>query len=154
MTDLYVFAILFGMTWESLVPGSLDATTEPVFGVLVTLAWVPVESFFLAMWGATPARALLRMRVVLLDSGNRMNYSQAFGRSANVWVRGIGVGIPVVTMITMIFANYRLYGHGVSSWDEAASTAVLHERIGLVRVFFAILIWMTVIGLIVIGSYE
>ena len=89
---------------ESLT-GSLDATSEMAFGVFVTLVWVPVESFFLAMWGATPARALLRMRVVLLDSGNRMTYGQAFGRSANVWVRGIGVGIPVITFITMIFSR-------------------------------------------------
>ena len=151
MTDMYVFAILFGMIWEILAPGSLDATNEILFGVFVTLVWVPVESFFLAMWGATPARALLRMHVVRLESGNRMNYGQAFGRSANVWIRGIGVGIPLITLIR---ANYRLFNRGVSSWDEAANTAVLHEKIGFVRVFFATLIWVTVIGLIVIGSYQ
>jgi hypothetical protein len=39
-------------------------------------------------------------------------------RDLEIWVKGLGVGIPIVAMITQVYAYNRLTKTGATSWDE------------------------------------
>ena len=48
-------------------------------------------------FGATAGKALLRVKVTNPD-GRNLSYPQALSRSFNVWLRGLGIGIPLVSL--------------------------------------------------------
>lgn len=103
-----------------------------VAGVLLYLAWVPVEAVFISTVATTPGKWLYGIRI-LSRMGGRLSFSDALARTASVWFRGDGLGIPLVTLVTRSIAYRRLVRTGSTSWDEALMSVVTHRRWGNVR---------------------
>ncbi len=109
-------------------PGIMDYLLAP----LILFAYVFVESAMLAAWGTTPGKAFLKVRLRNRD-GSRLNYGSGLNRAWEVWIRGMGLGIPIVTWFTQLMAFSRLNSRGITSWDEAGGYTVSHQIIGPVR---------------------
>ncbi|HET9485576.1 MAG TPA: RDD family protein [Xanthomonadales bacterium] len=92
------------------------------------LAWIPIEALALAIFGTTPGKALLGLRVAQQD-GKRASLGRAIKRGFQVLFRGLGLGIPVIGIITMIVAFARYTGQGRSSWDSDLGLEVRAEPI-------------------------
>ena len=108
-----------------------------LFDMLILFLWVFVEAVFLSTFGATPGKWLLR--VTVRDSeGKKLTFLRALRRSFLVWLKGLGIGIPILTAITPIFAYNRLIKRGITSWDRDCHTTVSHQRIGIIRTMIAI----------------
>ncbi|TLD71637.1 RDD family protein [Phragmitibacter flavus] len=93
---------------------------------LLILCYVPVEAWCLARFGKTPGRALLRLEVVSV-TGGRLTFQQALVRSVQVYVKGVGLWLPLVSLLVMSWSRVQLLRRGQTSWDVDCGTAVTSE---------------------------
>ncbi len=121
-----------------------------LFSFIATLVFVFVESAMLCSWGTTPGKALLKISVHRGD-GALPGFNEALTRSLRVWVRGVGMSIPLLTLITQANAYARLTRDGVTSWDSAGNMVVRHQRIGPLRIAAVVFIFAVFMLLIVAG---
>ncbi len=58
---------------------------------------------------------------------------QAFQRSARVWFFGLGAGLPIVSLVTLVTAYNKLTKEGITSWDRVGNFSITHGPIGVGR---------------------
>jgi len=147
--DYYLFFFfLFFPVYVVIDPSALGRYEFCV--VFVVFFWAFVEAFLLSTWGTTPGKWLLK--TTLRDSeGKKLTFFRALKRSFSVWWRGMGIGVPGVTLITGSVAFHRLTTKGVTTWDRKGGFAVTHRRIGGLRIMVAILF---LIGVTLIYTLE
>lgn len=136
-----VFIIVFDWTgrlmqWGFIVP-------------LVPLVWMFLEPLFLRRWGTTPGKAFLRTYVTK-KGGGKFTYENAFERCLKVWIRGIGLGIPIVNIIALIVAYVKFSKNHVTSWDRDCGTTVKHDKIGVERII--LFVFLYVIGVFIVSG--
>jgi uncharacterized RDD family membrane protein YckC len=136
------FARLLDTTLAALALGILIGIAAPdseffennVGATLIVLAaWLLVETFLLAMFGTTPGKALMNIRLSHVD-GHTLTLQQAFGRSCRVWFFGMGAGLPIANLVMMVLAYRRLMRDGATSWDRGAGLVITHGQLGAGRV--------------------
>lgn len=101
---------------------------DTLFGAALLLVYNFVEPVFLSVFGTTPCKALLRIRIRNLD-GSTLSDGQGLSRCFAVWLRGQGVGIPIAALITPIMSYNRLSSEGITSWDQIGGFKVTHQTI-------------------------
>ena len=104
------------------------------------LVWVPIEAVLLSKWGYTPGKFLLRTKV-RSSFGKKIDFSKALRRSFSVWVKGIGLGIPILSIFVMLYSYFKLKTVGITSWDKEEHIHVTHEPLprGQIIISFAII---------------
>ncbi|NPV82916.1 MAG: RDD family protein [Candidatus Aminicenantes bacterium] len=135
--DYNLFGIVFALVLLVVAPRLL-IIPEFFLGMLILFLWVFVEAGLLSTWGTTPGKWLLKTRV-RDGAGNRLNFSRAFARSASVWLRGMGMGLPIISLITLAVAHKKLLRDGITVWDREGGFVVSHEKIGVARTAVALL---------------
>lgn len=105
-----------------------------VGGIVLLISWMLVESVLLYTAGNTPGKWIfgISLRPV---SGDKLPFDQALKRSFNVVFQGLGLGIPIVSLVTQIFAYKRLTKTGTTLWDTSAGCVVAHKDWGTARTF-------------------
>jgi hypothetical protein len=95
--------------------------------------WIPIEALFLTFWGKTPGKFFLKIK---LRQGRRfqLEFRTSIKRSFNVWLRGLGMMIPVVNAFCLFVAYYRLKTFQTTTWDKEDHIAVSHLPIGRWRI--------------------
>jgi uncharacterized RDD family membrane protein YckC len=85
------------------------------------------------------------MGVRVVDASYRpIGIPRALLRELLVWVKGLGFGIPFVTLVTLVMAYRRLDGDAITSWDDKLGLVVLHRPRGVAQ---------TVLGIVGIALY-
>lgn len=138
--DLLIAAITLGLFLGIFMPSVLDSTSEIFLTIIIVLIWVFVEPILLSNWGTTPGKWLLRIQLKD-EKGGKPEFTKALNRSFAVWFRGLGLGIPIISLFTLVAAYNRLTKQGVTSWDEGGEFSITHKRIGPFRIIVAILIF-------------
>ena len=115
------------------------------------LAWVPIETLLLATWGTTPGKWLLRTEIKRRFS-NRLSFRSAFRRSFSVYFRGLGMGIPVINVLCMLNAFYRLRIFQTTTWDKEEGTFVIHQSLVKWRYYLAIAVVLA--GMIIYSFWK
>lgn len=108
---------------------------------LFLLAYIPVEAWLLSRNGTTQGKALMCVQVRRTD-GALATYKQALMRSLLVYIKGVALWLPIVSLFMMSYWRIRLLQRGFTSWDEATALSVEHGepetwRFLLVALFFA-----------------
>lgn len=150
--DIVIFSVCAGILISITFPPILELP-EIAFTLLLLFLYVFVEPIMLSSWGYTPGKALFRIRLRRSD-GSKLPYDIALARSTKVWLRGMGLGAPIVSLFTLISAYRRLKEQGSTSWDEEGRFQISHQTIGDGRVLVAILIFGLYVALVVIGSVD
>ncbi|MFK5955906.1 MAG: RDD family protein [Planctomycetota bacterium] len=102
-------------------------------GVLhLLIALVFIEPLLLCSFGTTPGKMLLGIHVHYRGEG-KMTYSDAFTRTYKVLVRGLGLGIPVLSIFCQVYAMNQLQKYGTTSWDQEASFEVEYRAFSVGR---------------------
>ena len=147
MFDIYFFSLPAGFVLGIIAPSVLKIP-EIFLGMLVIFIWILVESSLLSTWGTTPGKWLLK--TTLRDStGGKLSFSSALTRSFSVWGRGLGIGFPIASLITLIIAHNSLLKEGITSWDREGSFVISHNRIGPIRIIVLILFFIGFIGFLI-----
>ena len=148
--DYLLFSLVVGLVFSVVAPSLLD-TPEIFLNMLIVFIWVFVEASLLSTWGTTPGKWLLR--TTLRDSAeNKLTFYRALNRSFSVWWRGIGIGFPIVTLITLTVEHGKLTKEGVTTWDREGRFVVSHKKIGALRVIVTILFFIGFILLVAMGE--
>lgn len=114
-----------------------------IFSMLFIFIWVYIEAQLLCTWGTTPGKWVLG--IVLRDpNGQKLSFSNALKRSFSVWLRGIGIGLPLISLFTLINSHDELTKEGTTSWDRDGGFVVSHQKIGPFRITLAILLFIWV----------
>ncbi len=137
--DNYVFVVCAGfaagLLFPSMFTGSNGSHADngrwQLLGILYLALYVPVEGFCLYAFGTTLGKALYGIR--LTPKGTEITFYEAAHRSALVWLRGIGIGIPIIGFFTMMNANSKLKANGATTWDAELGWSVKHSKIGAWR---------------------
>jgi uncharacterized RDD family membrane protein YckC len=82
--------------------------------------------------GNTPGKSLLGLKVGTLD-GKPLSFSQYLSRNFWVWASGLGLGIPLVNIFTMVIESRRLDRGQQASYDEPTGFRVRAKPSSLVR---------------------
>jgi serine/threonine protein kinase len=135
--DVFLFAIITGYIFAIIAPDIL-AMPELALGIMFTLCYNFVEPAMLSAWGTTPGKALLRIAVRKSD-GSKLKYSEGLNRVFKVWLRGMGLGIPIVALFTHLSAYNKLTKSGITSWDQEDGIQLIHRKIGFLRVLATII---------------
>lgn len=93
-------------------------------GLFALAAIIPLEALCLSLSGTTPGKRLLGLRIER-TGGAITDFPQALQRALGVWVKGLGFGIPLVTLFTMAHAKGVLEREGQTSWDRQNETRVI-----------------------------
>lgn len=140
MVDICIFGFVAGIGLLLFFPEfMLDPDADAILGMLILFLWVFVEPLVLLAFGTTPGKWLLKTKV-LSTNGSSFDYGSLLSRSAKVWWRGLGVGFPIVSLVTLIVAYSRLSSKGITSWDREGHFFVMHEKIGAARVIATIVL--------------
>lgn len=82
--------------------------------------------------GRSPGKWLFGLQVVDID-GHAPGVRLAFSRELQVWVRGLALGLPLVSLVALGLSYRRLSRRGRTQWDQALGLDVRAEPVGRVR---------------------
>ena len=104
------------------------AKLNPLIKVPVTLALALIDGLVFALWGTTPGKALFGIRVTT-EEGGRLSGSQSFARALQVWVLGMGLGLPLLDLLVPLVSFFHLRGGNPTFWDRAMRLRVEYGEI-------------------------
>ena len=104
----------------------LASINSIMIGIIISIFWVPFAAFALSQWGRTPGKALLGLRVQAV-AADRIPYSTALNREAQVCFAGTALGIPLFALVTTWSSKRRLETKGRTSWDESLGLNVVRR---------------------------
>lgn len=96
--------------------GSPMPDSYTIFWIGMLLA-VPAEAIMLAVFGRTPGKALLGLKVRDGDGDNPGLFT-ALGRQFNILLRGQALGLPVIGLIAVFVAGIQTLTAKVAPWDR------------------------------------
>lgn len=103
------------------------ALPESFFFVIApALLWIVPEATLLSLWGTTPGRLVLGLRVED-EKGSPPAFGKALLRSVLVWAGGLGFGLPLVMLLPVaqwMYALWHFQRSGDTLWDRSAGTRV------------------------------
>ena len=101
-------------------------------------AWIPIEALFLWTCGKTPGKWFLKTDL-RFESRPRPDFPLALRRSFSVWLRGLGLGIPVLNILCLLTAYQKLKLTHTTSWDKQDRIHVTHHYVAEWRFYVAAL---------------
>jgi uncharacterized RDD family membrane protein YckC len=131
MVGIFILTIALVITTKS-GADRLIAMTTGVGGLFVSsvltfvLALLPIA--FLIALAQTPGKWLFGIRVRNPD-GSRLKFAKALKREGWVLMRGLGFGIPLVSLGTLVTSYISLKEDGYAPWDERLGCEVRHSPV-------------------------
>ena len=150
--DFLLFSFFAGIILAIVYPAALGMNSG-LLGIIVVFVYVFVEPCMLSTWGTTPGKALLNIRLRRQD-GTKLNYAEALSRALSVWIRGLGLGIPIVALFTQVNAYGKLTKDGITSWDQNGGFCIAHKFIGAGRIAVIIAIFIGFAFFMVLGEMD
>ncbi len=129
--DWYLLSLLYIFVTMGLMGVDYRSSSfwgDVLFTVLLMALTVLVEPLFLCTLGATPGKLLLGMRV-LNENGQKLSYTDAFGRTLGVLFCGEGLHVPIVSLWRLIRSRKDASDGYALPW-EGGSTVYLRDRRG------------------------
>ena len=117
------YSVFFGLLYFFFPP----LLYQEIFNFIpvVFFAWIPVEALLLFTLGTTPGKWLLHTQL-FRHHRRRLPLDVALRRSFAVWLRGLGLGIPIVNVFCIMGAYQRLKLLGATSWDREEGIVITH----------------------------
>ncbi|HTN97689.1 MAG TPA: RDD family protein [Nordella sp.] len=97
----------------------------------IVLALIP-NAVLIGLTGGNLGKWLFGI-CVLSETDRPIGIIQAFKREGRVLFYGLGLGVPIVSLVTMILAYQKLKKDGATSWDQALAVKVVHRKNGVAQ---------------------
>ena len=88
-----------------------------LFGLACIPAGLLLDAALHAVAGSTPGKAMLGLRVLRAD-GRTPRFAELAARNLRLWYAGLGLGLPLVILLTMARQGLRLRGGRPASYDS------------------------------------
>lgn len=110
----------------------------------VTPLALAIDAVVMAAIGTTPGKALFGIRVRAMG-GSKLSFGQAILRNLGMWFFGLGLGIPIVTVVTLIVSARKLWKGDVVAWDDFGGIEVTQDGVGGLRIAFGIVLSLGIV---------
>lgn len=132
-----IIGFLLGLLLGTVFPDFVDSTsknrTNSMILNLVSLAiYFVFEAILLSTWGTTPGKSLLKVHI-RTTSGKKLDFFQALNRSFQVFVLGLGLGLPGIQLWRAYVSYKELTKRSTTIWDQSTKCVVSHQEIGETR---------------------
>ncbi|MEP0313186.1 RDD family protein [Hyphomonas sp.] len=111
-----------------------------VFLMFHALTFTVLEAFCVSQFGNTPGKALMGIRIRNII-GSRLSFRSSLKRSALAMLAGMGLGIPLISLITQFICARTLSEDGYVFWDRVDSLQYQTQVVGAWRWIFALVIY-------------
>lgn len=141
--DLIVITSIMIISTTLFYPDFIHASIlkKSLLMILVSYpTWVIIEAILLSTWGTTPGKFIFNLQLTDLNN-SKLKFNAALGRSLNVWMKGMGFGLPLITIITFINSYDTLKKNSVTAWDKN-KFILTHKKIGFIR-------WMVILIVVI-----
>jgi uncharacterized RDD family membrane protein YckC len=108
---------------------------------------IPLNAMFIGLSGTSLGKWLFGVRVLDLD-GAPIGIPTALKREGLIWFRGLGLGLPIVTLFTLGNAFSHLKNKGISTWDQELETRIKQRPGGAkqaILAIFGVALWVVTI---------
>jgi uncharacterized RDD family membrane protein YckC len=153
--DIALFSFIFVLILSNIAPEFIVLyffnLNDTFSTIIILFVWIIVESIFLSTFGATFGKWLLKINLSKKSNNKKLSFMESLNRSIKVWLKGLGAGLPIVTLFTQITAYNTLTSKGETSWDKEGNILITHDKIGFFRGFLAAS-FIIIVGFLWLGS--
>lgn len=147
--DFHIFYILLGFLSGFYIWMEAAEIYNTPSRIIILFLWVFVEAICICLFKTTPGKVLFNIHIV--DKNNqRLSYISALKRSFLAWFKGMGCGLPIVSIVTSIWGYSALTTKGTTTWDSDSKAIVIHDKIGWIRLILLILVILLSLFIILI----
>lgn len=136
-----------GYGWYSLAPLQADEffnrLNPTIDTILSAFLGSLVSGLVLGFVGTTPGKSIFGIRVKTLK-GQSIGASKGIARDLTIFMKGLGLGLPFISLITLILSYRQLKQNQVMSWDAGQFTVTYRRNTGAQ-------IAMTIAGIVLYG---
>ena len=107
------------------------------------------EAIIMGTTGTTFGKWLLNINIVRKQDGDKLSFSEAFERCFLIWIKGLGLGFPLVSIFTMLVAGNNIKKNINASWDDSVSADVQCGPLSALKVslsVFSLVVLFVAIG--------
>lgn len=127
--DILVSTFVVGVLISALRPTLLDQLTAAAHGkwaVILILLPFALTMDALIHWalGNTPGKAIAGIKVLAEEGGRPLRPTAYLRRNFGMYVFGLGLGVPLVGLITLIVSYRRAAAGETSRWDRFSGSRV------------------------------
>ncbi len=112
-----------------------------IFLAFVLFALFIAEGIIISAFGTTLGKALFRTGVVN-QRGEKLGIGKSITRSLYCGVAGMGAGLPLVSLITLIMGYRMLENEGVTLWDKHTGAYIVHEEMSVLNWIFGVTVFL------------
>lgn len=131
-------AIMVPSFYQSLTSELGPAQNTVVSSILTGVLLLPILALLIGFTGSSPGKWLFGVRVTR-RSGAPIGLREALWREFHVLMRGLGFGIPLVSLVTQVVAYQQLTRHGATTWDLDQEWVITHRPNGAVQIVLGVL---------------
>jgi uncharacterized RDD family membrane protein YckC len=123
--SMFLVAVVIGAIRPSLI-AHLNAAVGARWVALLLLLPVALILDTLVYWllGNTPGKAIAGIKVLTADGRRLLSAPKHLGRNFGVYVFGLGLGLPLIDLVTLIYAYRRAAAGDLSAWDRFSGSRV------------------------------
>ena len=133
---LLVYAVLYKVGAYFNFNEGLDGLNEKLLPIAVLPILLLVEVVFYELFGTTFGKWLFSLRVCD-GSGRAVSTKMYFKRLLRLWVSGLGLYVPIVSLIAPVIQYRRLASLGRTTYDESLGLRVAKEGVRPLRLLVA-----------------
>jgi hypothetical protein len=126
---LYIFEVL----------QSFDQIPELILIVISILIYFLIEAKIISKYATTPAKKLLGISIVDTN-GEKLDYKTSLIRNLTLWLKGLGLTIPFISLIALIMSYNGYVEQGTTPWDKDNGVVVQYKPIGTARFAIGIIL--------------
>ncbi|MDR3643947.1 MAG: RDD family protein, partial [Clostridia bacterium] len=123
-----------------------------IYGIILVLVWAVIEAVLISTWGTTLGKWLLCVKVRNID-GNKLSFTQSLMRAFLAVTVGKGLNIEFLNLVTTLSSYYYISKNGCTIWDKVGHFTVSHERIGRVRAFIFISLYVLLLTTEIMSTF-
>lgn len=142
---------LFGVLGLAGLVTAADPRMDRLLGLLAIPVVLALEAIILALTGQTPGKALAGIRVIRA-AGGKPALGTALLRALRLWLFGLALGLPLLSLGTLIYNFVKLRKGRLTSWDAREETRVIATASSLKRTIVTAIVALALMaGLIVLS---
>lgn len=141
---LWIFLVSLPIAWY--VPTAFSGPKILITYLVILALSVILDALFYSVCGNTPGKRVAGIRV-LDESGNKVAFERYLKRNVQLYIRGLGLGIAIVSLFTLFSAYHKLVAQETLSWDEKFETRVFQLRTGWWRPYLAACLYVGIIAI-------
>ena len=131
----------------------MDNIHKYVIYVIYIILYIIVETIVLTTFQTTAGKKFLNISIKKIDN-SQILFKNSLKRTVLVWIRGLGLAIPLVSFVTHLVAYGNLSTDNYTSWDKDSNFKVINNSVETWRIAVASIIAIIAIAIMVYLKLE